>query len=65
MQNFWEYGPQEIFCGLITGFGVTPFNTIMDKTVIQSTSGKRPLWTGFIHNFNKMVIQPKSFFLAY
>lgn len=49
----------------MTGFCVTPVNTIVDKSVIENANGKTPLWRGVANGFKNMFFRPKIFFTAY
>lgn len=49
----------------MTGFSVTPINTIVDKSIIENANGKRPLWSGVAHGLKNMVFHPRIFFTAY
>ncbi len=36
----------EVVAGLCSGFFVAPFNTIVDKSIIENANGRMPLWKG-------------------
>lgn len=36
----------EVIAGFVSGLLVSPFNTIVDKAVIENSSGRIPLWKG-------------------
>lgn len=59
--SFMDFGPQEIFAGLCTGFCVSPVNTIVDKSIIENANGKTPLWSGVANGLKNLVKCPRVF----
>jgi hypothetical protein len=51
--------------GLTSGFLVSPFNTIVDKSVIENANGKTPLWTGVYNGLKTLLTKPQVFLKTY
>lgn len=47
--------------GGISGFLVSPFNTIVDRSVIENANGKTPLWRGVYNGLKSLFTQPHVF----
>lgn len=50
---------------MCSGFFVSPFNTIVDKAVIENANGKTKLWKGVGDGLKSMFLQPHIFFRTY
>lgn len=59
--SFMDFGLQEIFAGLCTGFCVSPVNTIVDKSIIENANGKTRLWSGVANGLKTLVKCPQKF----
>ena len=44
---------------------MSPFNTIVDKSVIENANGKTPLWTGVYNGLKNLFTQPHVFLRAF
>lgn len=55
----------EVLAGLISGFLVSPFNTIVDRSVIENANGKTPLWRGVSNGLKSLFTQPHIFLRTY
>jgi hypothetical protein len=55
----------DILAGLITGFCVSPTNTIVDRSIIENANGKIPLWTGVANGFKSLFLKPHIFLRTY
>ena len=51
----------EVFAGLCSGFAVSPLNVVVDKSVIEYTSGQGNMWTLAGQNLSTIVKSPISF----
>lgn len=55
----------ELIAGLTSGFLVSPFNTIVDRSVIENANGKTPLWRGVYNGLKTLFTQPQVFLKSY
>ena len=55
----------EVVAGICSGFLVSPINTIVDRSVIESANGKTPLWRGVANGFRSLVFSPQIFLRSY
>lgn len=55
----------EVVAGLLSGFFVSPFNTVVDKSIIENANGKTPLWKGVGKGLKSMFLTPNVFFRSY
>ena len=55
----------ELLAGFLSGFFVSPFNTIVDKSVIENANGRVPLWRGVGIGLKSMITTPNIFFRSY
>lgn len=51
----------EIFAGLCTGFAVSPLNVVIDKSVIEHTSGQGKMLTLASQNLTTILKNPVAF----
>lgn len=57
--------PLEIVAGLFSGFFVAPFNTIVDRSIIENANGKTPLWEGVANGLKSFAFTPATFLKSY
>jgi hypothetical protein len=55
----------EILAGACSGVSVSPINVVVDKSVIEYTSGKGGLWTLARENLFEIIKNPISFLKGY
>jgi hypothetical protein len=55
----------EVFSGLVSGFSVSPLNVVVDKSIIEYTSGKGKLWGLAGDNLLTIVKAPLSFLTGF
>lgn len=55
----------ELLAGIISGFLVSPFNTIVDKAVIENASGRIPLWSGVKNGLRSFFVKPQAFMSSF
>lgn len=55
----------EVIAGLVSGFLVSPFNTIVDKAVIENSSGRMPLWKGVKKGLKSFFNKPQAFMKSF
>ena len=62
----WKVLAAEIFSGVLTGFIVSPLNTIVDKAVIEFTNKKEPsIWKGAAKTTKLLLKHPFSFLSSF
>ena len=55
----------ELVAGFLAGFFVSPFNTVVDKSIIENANGRMPLWKGVGKGLKSMLFTPRTFFTSY
>lgn len=55
----------EVLTGIISGFLVSPFNTIVDKAIIENASGRIPLWNGVKNGLRSFFTRPSAFMSSF
>lgn len=55
----------QLLVGAITGFCVSPLNTIVDKSIIEHANGRVHLWTGVWNGLKSLFRTPNIFLGTY